>query len=121
MGIIVEHARIYRERSRHNPGSVDQPWITRSNAGLLQVKTLDQARIIPWITGDLARGRAGHILPRTFDKLVWRAIVSNHGHDSCTTRGSERLSKRVNRWLSGQIEYSVKMGRGGHAERVSYP
>src|SRR5260370_39646295 len=94
--------------SRRNPGSVDQPWITRRNAGLFASEnpgstsdhTLDH-----WRFGPRA---AGHILPRTFDKLMWRSLVPHHWCDRLQTRDSDSLSKRVKPRLRWQIQQHHK-------------
>jgi hypothetical protein len=96
--------------SRSNPESVDQPWITRRNAGLLQAQTLDQARSKPWIIDYRPAGKLTHSLP-TFDKPNVGGRSSrtlDRWRVSCTTRSSERLSKRANCWLAGQIEHDAK-------------
>jgi hypothetical protein len=35
------------------------------------------------------------------------SVTSDHGRDGCATGSSERLSKRVNPWLAGQIEHKA--------------
>jgi hypothetical protein len=121
MGIRLEESRsmhdLYIIRSRRNPGSVDQPWITRRNAGLFASanpgstpeRTLDHRCT-------LARGPDRPFLIRSTTSM-WAAAPSSQtmGQDSCTTRATERLGKRVNRWLADQIEHKAKKnGEGRH-------
>jgi hypothetical protein len=122
MGITLERARsmyvLYILISRRNPGSVDQPWITCRNTGLLRVQTLDQARSKPWIIDvGLLAGRTN--LPSFVrqPQCGW-AVFEVFRPMACqlytTTIGTPQQTDEP--WLARQIEHkSVKMGRVGSA------
>jgi hypothetical protein len=64
MGITVERGHISVYIYKAVDITLDQwsnPGSSAEMLDFLQAQTLDQLRIEPWITGDLARGRAGHI------------------------------------------------------------